>query len=459
MAILLDRHYLAPFTNRGTLAQMPLGGGAPRELLENVEHADWAPDGQTLAVVHFVAGRNRLEFPIGKVLYETAGWISHPRISPTGDLVAFLEHQAQWDDRGWVSVVDLSGNKKTLSGEWSAEEGLAWSADGDEIWFTAARAGEPFSLRAVTRSGYERVIGRSPTDLMVHDIAPDGRVLLSVVQYSSDVIGLGPGETRERNLSWLDNVRIRDISSDGKTFVFSHFGTGSGPNYTVYLRRTDGSPPIKLGEGAAWALSPDGKWVLAILSTPPQLVLLPTGPGTMRRVDRAGIDVYGLGASWHPDGERVLFNGRESGHAMRSYIQPIESGPPRPITPEGTTGVLVSPDGRRVVAQDAQRRHLLYPVEGNDGPHEIPTLSEESDVLRWASDNRSLYVSRSHELPTQIFRLDLVTGQQELVRELEPADPAGALGPLRISLSADGRWYVYSLTRTLTSLFTGEGLH
>src|SRR4029453_6753570 len=178
-----------------------------------VEHADWAPDGQTLAVVHFVAGRNRLEFPIGKVLYETAGWISHPRISPTGDLVAFLEHQAQWDDRGWVSVVDLSGNKKTLSGEWSAEEGLAWSADGDEIWFTAARAGEPFSLRAVTRSGYERVIGRSPTDLMVHDIAPDGRVLLSVVQYSSDVIGLGPGETRERNLSWLDNVRIRDISS------------------------------------------------------------------------------------------------------------------------------------------------------------------------------------------------------------------------------------------------------
>ena len=457
MAILLNRHYLGQFTERGTLARMPLGGGAPREVLEDVEHADWGPDGQNLVVVHYVGGRNRIEFPIGKVLYETAGWISHLRMSPKGDMIAFLDHQVQWDDRGWVSVVDLSGNKKSLSGEWSGEEGLAWSPDGEEIWFTAAREGEPFALHAVTRSGRERVISRSPTDLMIHDISRDGRVLFSIVQFSSDVIGLAPGETKERNLSWLDNVRVRDISADGKTFIFSHFGAGSGTNYTVYVRKTDGSPPIKLGEGAAWALSPDDKWVLAILSSPPQIVLLPTGAGAVRRLDRGGIEVYGLGASWHPDGKQVVFNGREPGHALRSYIQAIDSDKPRPITPEGTTGTLISPDGKQVVTQDQQHRQLIYPLEGG-APRPIPGLGEEDEVIRWASDNRSLYISRPYELPARISRLDLATGRREMVKELQPADPAGVLGPVHISLSPDGKWYVYSLTRTLTSLFLVDGL-
>ncbi len=98
MAVALNSHRTGTWVNVGTLASAPLAGGAPRELLENVQWADWAPDGSGLAVVRDVGGRNRLEYPVGKVLYETGGWISHPRISPKGDMVAYLDHSLQGDD-------------------------------------------------------------------------------------------------------------------------------------------------------------------------------------------------------------------------------------------------------------------------------------------------------------------------------------------------------------------------
>ena len=166
MAVLLNRHHLAWFISRGTLARMPLLGGAPREILDDVQEADWSPDGTQLAVVRYVGGKNQLEYPIGPVLYETAGWISHPRVSPQGDRVAFLDHQVLGDNRGWVAVVDRARKKTVLSGEWASEEGLAWSPAGDEVWFTASRSGEAYALHAATLSGQERLVARVPINLM-----------------------------------------------------------------------------------------------------------------------------------------------------------------------------------------------------------------------------------------------------------------------------------------------------
>jgi Tol biopolymer transport system component len=203
---------------------MPLQGGAPREVLEDVEQADWSPDGTKLAVVHYVEGHNRLEYPIGKVLHETPGWISHLRVSPKGDMIAFLDHQIQEDDRGWVAVMDLTGNKKTLSGEWGSGDGLAWSPNGEEIWFTATKRGEANALYAVTLSGQERIVARVPASLLLHDISRSGRILMACGNLSTDVIALPPGETKERDLSWLDNVSVYDLSPDGKTFFFVFFG-------------------------------------------------------------------------------------------------------------------------------------------------------------------------------------------------------------------------------------------
>jgi Tol biopolymer transport system component len=458
MAVLLKRTYLGHFTARGTLARMPLTGGTPREVLEDVQAADWSPDGQNLAIVRYAGGRDRLEFPIGKVLYETAGWISHLRISPKGDMIAFLDHQLQWDDRGWVKLVDLAGNNKRITEEWSGAEGLAWSPQGNEIWFTAAKEGDPFTLHAVSTLGAERVVQRLPNDSVLHDISRDGRLLFSIVQFSSDVIGLPAGEAKERNLSWLDNVRVRDISADGQSFTFSHFGAGSGTNYSVYLRKIDGSsPPVKLGEGAAWALSPDGKWVLAILSTPPQIVLLPTGAGELKRIERGAIDIYGLGASWFSDGKQFLFNGREQGRPMRTYRQAIDGGKPQPVTPEGVTGTLVSPENKYLVASNTTARQRLYPLDGSE-PKTIAGLADDDEVIRWGPTEDSLYVDRPGELPTRIYRLDLRSGRKEPVKELLPSDPAGITGPVRIFMTRDARAYVYGVNRILSSLFLVEGL-
>jgi hypothetical protein len=455
MAILLNRQYLGHFTNRGTLARVPLSGGTPRELLEDVVCADWAPDGQSLAVVRYVNSRSRLEFPVGKVLYETDGWISHMRISPKGDLVAFLDHEVQWDDRGRVMVVDQSGSTKKLSEEWSREQGLAWSARGDEIWFTAALGGEALALHAVTLSGQHRVITRSVTNLMIHDISRAGQALLTDVRFYSEVIALPPGETKERDLSWLDQVAVRGLSADGNFFVFSHFGAGSGTNYTVYLRKMDGSPPVKLGDGAVWSLSRDGKWVLATLSNPSRLIVLPTGPGEVKNIEPNGIEIYGEGGGWLADGKRVVFTGREPGHGMRTYIQEIDGGKPKPVTPEGVTGTTVSPDGKFVIAKD--QVPMIYPIDGGQ-PRAIVGLAEGETNFRWAADSRSLYVYQPQNVPIKIYLLDSVTGHRELWKELAPADPSGILGPAGVQLTLDGKAYTYVLSRTLSTLYLAEQL-
>ena len=455
MAILLNRKYLGHFTNRGTLARVPLSGGTPRELLEDVVCADWAPDGQSLAIVRYVNNRCRLEFPVGKVLYETDGWISHMRVSPKGDLVAFLDHEVQWDDRGRVMVVDQSGTTKKLSEEWSREQGLAWSAQGDEIWFTAAREGEALALHAVTLTGQHRVIARSVTNLMIHDTSRAGQALLSDVRFYSEVIALPPGEIKERDLSWLDNVAVRGLSADGNFFVFSHFGAGSGANYTAYLRKMDGSPPVKLGDGAVWSLSRDGKWVLATLSDPSRLIVLPTGPGEVKHLERNGIEIYGEGGGWLPDGKRVVFTGREAGRGMRTYIQEIEGGTPRPVTPEGVTGTTISPDGKFVIAKD--QTAMIYPIEEGQ-PRPIVGLLNGETNFRWAADSRSLYVYQPQDVPIKIYRLDSVTGHRELWKELVPADPSGILGPAGVQLTLDGKAYTYVLSRTLSTLYLAEQL-
>jgi Tol biopolymer transport system component len=461
VAILLNRQYLGWFISRGTLARASLSGGAPRELLEDVQEADWSPDGTQLAIVRWVEGRNRLEYPIGKVLYETSGYLSHPRVSPRGDQVAFMEHQVTYDNRGRVIVVDAGGNKKMLTGELQSVEGLAWTPAGDEVWFTASKAGEAFALSAATLNGSERLVARVPVYLMLHDISRDGRVLLMRYGQPADIFGLLPGETKERELSWLETGEVRDLSVDGKTFLVDYQGEGSGLNYTTYLARTDGSPAIRLGEGSARALSPDGKWVLSVLNTPPQLVLLPTGAGEARSLERHGIEQYSFRGNWLPDGKRIVFLGREPGLNWRFYIQDVEGGGPRSIPSEGVIatgyGLLVSPDGKYVTGADARGTPTLYSLDGG-APRPIPGLERGDNVIRWSTDGRSLYVAQEQTVPIKVYRLDLSTGRKDLFKELTPADTAGIFWPNSIIVTPDGRGYVYKLQRLLCDLYLVEGL-
>jgi len=289
MALSLGSHPIGTWVNVGTLARAPLAGGAPRPILEDVESADWSPDGTSLAVVRNVSGRERLEYPIGKVLYETSGgWISYPRVSPKGDYVAFIDHTNQGDDGGSVAVVDLNGKKKNLTRDWYGTGGLAWSPTGEEVWFTASELGVDHYLSAVSLAGNERLVARIPGTLVVFDIWHDGRVLLARVGRRREVMALQEGEAKERDLSWLDYSYPADLSADGKIVLFDEEGVGGGVQYgnskeltyAVYIRNTDGSPAIRLGEGVADALSPDQKWVIVQSpGSPEQLRLLPTGAG------------------------------------------------------------------------------------------------------------------------------------------------------------------------------------
>ena len=440
-----------------TLARVPLAGGAPRQVLEHVEYADWAPDGKSLAVVRGVEGRYRLEFPIGKVLYESPGWITHPRVSPKGNRIAFGEYPALGNMVGSVSVVDLAGKKKTLLTGWFLL-GLAWHPGGEEIWFTGTKVGRTKNLQAVSLSGEVRTIYRAHGDVIIAEIFRDGRVILGSDQVRSGIICLAPGESKERDLSWFDWSMVADLSADGKTLLFYEWGEGVGGAPHVYLRKTDGSDAVRLGEGKALALSPDGRWALALQQTsPPQLILLPTGPGEQKTLPQSGIQEYFF-AFWFPDGKRISFVGAEAGHPPRSYVQDVEGGKASPVTAEGTFAFLISPDGNRMII-NAGGEYFLASAEGQRVP--IVGLEAGDAPVQWSADGRALFVRGRGEFAAPVYRLDLSSGQRKLWKVLAPADPAGVTNIASDSgfrLTPDGRGYAFTYWRDLAALYLAEGL-
>jgi eukaryotic-like serine/threonine-protein kinase len=468
MAVALNSHRTGTWVNVGTLASAPLAGGAPREVLENVQWADWAADGANLAVVRDVGGRNRLEFPVGKVLYETGGWISHPRISPKGDMVAFLDHPLPGDDSGSVATVDLNGNKKKISGDWYSIQGLAWSADAGEVWFTATESGLDRDLSAVTLSGQKRLVARMPGTLMLFDISRDGRILMGRASWRRELMGTTIEGGKELDLSWLDYSYPADLSSDGKAVLFDEEGVGGGARYgktqeltySVYIRNTDGSAAVRLGEGSAEALSPDQKWVIAqIPGSPAQFRLLPTKAGEAQSLTNDAINHNG--ARWLPDGKKFVFSGNEPSRGGRLYVQDTGGGQPLPIAPEGVnqTAFAVSPDGQMVAAIGPDQKGYLYPTAGHGDARLIPGLEPGDLPTSWSQDGHSLFVYQTGEVPARVYRVDLAAGKRTLWKQLVPGDPAGVatIGPILVT--PDGKSFVYGFHRTLADLYLVEGLN
>jgi Tol biopolymer transport system component len=458
MALSLRSHPVAQFLYSGTLARVPLVGGAPREVMENVEFADWAPDGSTLAIVRQDQGRHRLEFPAGKLLYQADGWIGHIRISPKADSVAFIDHPQLGDDGGEVAIVDLAGKRTTLSTGWDSIQGIAWSPGGDEIWFTATRTGGDRSLYAVSPAGAVRLLARVPGELTLLDVDREGHVLLTRGNDRAGMIGLAPGEAKERDLSWLDWSTPGDLSADGRTVLFAETGEGGGPKYAVYVRKTDNSPAIRLSEGIGVALSPDGKWALARPNvTPSPLVLLPTGVGEAQPLTHDSINH--LWARWLPDGKRVVFLGNETGHGFRLYVETPGEAKPRPISPEGVNPpVALSPKGDFVASAGPDHKIYLYPVSGGGEPVPVAGTEPEEAPTGWSEDGRSLYVFRFGSIPARLFELELATGKRKLWKELVPADSAGIDTIRGITITPDARAYVYGYIRTLSDLYVVDGL-
>jgi Tol biopolymer transport system component/predicted Ser/Thr protein kinase len=457
MALSLASHPVAQFLYSGTLARVPLVGGAPREILDNVEWADWSPDGSTLAIVRQEQGRHRLEYPPGKVLYQADGWIGHLRISRKADTIAFIDHPQLGDDGGAVATVDLAGKKTILSTGWDSIQGIAWSPGDDEIWFTATRTGGDRSLYAVDRTGSVRLLARVPGELTLLDVGREGSVLLTRGNDRAGMVGLAPGELKERDLSWLDWSTPGDLSADGRSVLFAETGEGGGPKYAVYLRKTDGSPAIRLSEGIGLALSPDGKWALARPNvTPAPLVLLPTGVGEGKPLTHDSIN-HLLGR-WLPDGKQLVFSGNEAGHGFRLYVESPEEGKPRPISPEGVKPeVVLSPKGDFAASVGPDHKVYLYPVAGGE-PVLVSGTEPDEAPTGFSADGRSLYVFRFGEIPARVFELELATGKRKLWKQLVPADAAGIDTIRGIAITPDAKAYIYGYIRTLSDLYLVDDL-
>jgi eukaryotic-like serine/threonine-protein kinase len=457
MAVLL--HSTAGvFEPSGTLARLPVAGGAPREIVDQANWADWSADGSSLAISLGQAGSEQLEYPIGKILYRTPGWIGDPRVSPRGDRIAFLAHPVIGDDGGSVAVVDLTGKVTALSAGWVSAEGLAWSPNGKEIWFTATKTGVSRALFAVDLSGRERLIERVPAELTILDTARDGRVLLKRELTRHHIKAQIAGDPKEQELSWFDASLPAALSSDGKKLLFAEVGEAGGSTYGAYIRGTDGSPAIRLGDGEPFALSPDGKWALCATHTsPPQLILLATKAGNARTVTNDSI--AHLGAAWLPDGDHIIFSGSEPGHAPRFYTQDLDGGNPQAITPygSGTWTVLISPDGKLVVGNGPDGKYYFFTVDGGE-PQLVPGIATGDSIDGWAADGKSFFVHNSMGLPATISRVDSATGKRTIWKQLTPADPSGVDAIQGIAITTDEKSFVYSYRRRLSDLYLVDGL-
>lgn len=456
MAVLVNPHFISHLQWEGNLATAPIGGGAPREVVEQVMDADYAPDGATMAVVREISGKIRVEYPIGKSIYETTGWVSCIRVSPDGQKVAFLDHPVRWDTRGSVVMVDQRGKKEVLTDAWEALRSLAWSPHGDEVWFSGVRSFGPAAITyAVTMSHTWRPTLSGPDGLAIADLSSDGRVL---VTSGSEEYGINFSRTGqpERDLSWMRNTLDPYLSPDGKTMLFHD--TSVSFYYTACLRKTDGSPVVQLGSGGNEALSPDGKWALSIVySNPPQLLLLPIGPGDSQKLERGPIETYEIG-DWMPDGKEILFTGNETGKPVRAYLQSIAGGRPRAITPEGIEVFprAISPDRRWVAAIDEQKKIVLYPINGGE-PRPVLGVEVGESPIRFNADGSALYVARSGKYPVPVYKVDVRTGRRQLWRELNPLERAG-ITPQRtdrgfIHATPDGTAFAYTYVRFRGGLY------
>jgi DNA-binding winged helix-turn-helix (wHTH) protein len=464
VAISIRRRFRSAWESTGTLARIPLTGGVPHEILTGVSDADWAPDGKNLAIVRAMGGRDCLEFPVGNVLYQSGGFMVVPRVAPNGDRVAFLERAGGQES---VVIVSAAGERTIVAAGQNAATGLAWSASGRELVFTVVKNGST-TLHAAAPGSDARVITRMAGEWRVHDISRDGRVLLSQDHKRSYVMSGTIGDAIERDLSWHDRSIAFGLSND-RTVLLTEVGAAAGETKAVYLRKMDGSPAIRLGDGEGWAVSPDGRWVIAVQGAAPErLVLLPTGTGQPRWLNNGAVTDY-FAVRWFPDGQRIVFGGVEPGQGLRRYVQQIGGGEPWPV--EWAGGVQHTPflpDGKSYIGL-VKGRGYIVDMQGGE-PRPVPGWVESDLPLQVSADGRWLFVfdlrllygPQPEGIRRKVNRLDLTTGERQPWLTIVIPDSTGVKHPgpqfEPLLITPDGRSYVYNYLRVLSDLFLVDGL-
>jgi len=449
MAVALRPTIDNSFFTAGTLARVPLSGGAPREILENVTSADFTADGSQMAVIIRTPTSYRVEYPLGTQRLTLPYLISDVRISPDGKQLAFIHHPGGGDDGG-VQILGASGTARTLSEGWLSIGGLAWAPGGRELWFTATEAGGLRALRAVTLDGHQRLLYRAPERMQLEDVSADGRVLVTGMTLQSQVHFGSLSGKAERDLSWFDFPSGPSLSADGTLMSFSESGEGAGANYGVFVRPTNGDPAVRISDGALSALSRDGTRI-AITSgvTAKSILIAPTGAGTTRSID---VSKYGLLAfDWFPDNRRLALVATEQGRPPRTYVVDTDKGSVTPLTEERVRVPFASPDGQWLAGGRGPDR-ALYNIQTKTT---LPLKGSVRDDLTagWTPDSRSVIVYQSHDHALQVFRIDITSGVRSPVTTIQSADRAGFVQSGDLVIAADGDHFAYDMIRQLSHLY------
>ncbi len=456
LAVSLGVRILVGWVATGTLARVPLAGGAPRRIAERVVDADWAPDGKSFAIIrHAEDGSFVLEYPIGRRLRAAGGWLSHVRFSRDGTRLAFLEHPWFGDDAGRPIVIDLTG--RTImepAADISSTSGLAWSPGGDEVWVAGEREKLGRDIVGFDMSGTSRVVLTAPGQLTLCDASPNGNILITHDNPRREAYAGRRGEGATRNLAWFDWPFLTALSRDGSQILFEEqraISLGS-KHPQIYLRPVDGSPAVHIGDGRGRAISQDGKWVAADTGVAGHLELIPTGVGESKLVRCDGFEQT-LWWWFLPGGDRLLVLGSAADKTMFALVVPLGGGEPTRAG-SGTLAwpLAISPDGERFVAPGPGERLMTHRIAGGDAVTVPGTVPGEWPIS-WSEDGRFLFVYPRGKTALTIDRIDLATGERAAWQELRPADPAGILDIFPVWITQDGERYAYSYRRCLSDLY------
>ncbi len=449
------------------LSVSSISGVQTRPLLDGVLAADWAPDGASMAVLRRVNGVNRLEYPIGHVLVPDIPWVLWMlRVSPDGNRVAFA-NRVKGTAVG-LHVAERTG-KHTFLGAVSGQNttgedsDLSWSPKGDEIWFRSFDSSEPGIVYAVDMKGHRREALNLPSRVRFYDISRTGEALLSTGFSHLGILGMAPGDKEERDLSCLDRGSLAGISEDGQVIIANVTGENGTSKGSIYLRKTDGSPAIRIGDGHAYKLSPDGKSISGYVLNDDgsrRFVLLPTGPGEPIELNVPGVKpatVFG----WLEGDQRYIVAGQNPAKKWQCFAFDAQHGTLKPVCPEGIPDSLsfaLSPDRKQFLSPGSHQDWMVYQVDG--GPaQEVHGITPTESVIGWRADNRSLWVRPDSESGATIpvWALDIATGKKMPWKEIRPAQPVIEIHDLFIT--PDGRAYAYNFVLLQSDLYIAKGLY
>ena len=460
LAISMGRHFIGGWVTVGTLARVPMFGGAPRELSDDVQDAEWMPDGADIAVIRQVRDGYSVEVPFGTPVHASPHWINSLRLSPRGDHLAFLEHEVWGDDGGRIVIMDRTGRRVAESKQWNSTGGLAWTPNGEEVWLAAEDARSGRDLCALSIRGKERTVLTAPGRLTLHDIGRDGRVLFGVENGRREIMSGTHGSDHERNLSWLDWSFLTGISPDGKRIVFEEQSGGrrGASSGVVYVRGTDGSPAVRLGDGRARSFSPDGGFTCLQPFGEQHMEIVPVRMGPTRKISYGSLQEC-VWWDWTADGKSMVVWGHEEGRPNRHFLITLDgSSPVRPITPEGSKWFFATaPDSARVLAAGSDDRPAIFSFGGGD-PQSVQGGEAGDRPLQWSADGGAVFVYRPARTEVPIDRIDLATGERSRWQLLHPDDAAGIMDIMPIVMTRDGASYAYSYRRFMSDLYLAEGL-